>query len=169
MIILGIDPGSRVTGYGLIQCSAGRIRYKGGGRIKTCSEDLPGRLKTIFENLSVIIEQFQPEIAVVEKVFISVNPRSALTLGHARGSAICACAFHNLSIYEYTAREIKKTITGTGSATKDQVQFMVQLLLGFNDSKSQDETDALAGAITHFQITPAIDAIDRTVRCEVTP
>ena len=169
MRILGIDPGSRVTGYGVIESSTGQVRYIDSGAIKTSSDALPIRLSEIYHGISDVISTHQPETAVVEKVFVSVNPQSALKLGHARGSAICACAANLIDIYEYSAREIKKTITGSGSASKDQIQYMVQMLLTLSDTPGEDEADALAGALTHFQHIPLLESGSRELRREANP
>ncbi len=149
--ILGIDPGSRITGFGVIDCQVGQIRYVESGLIKPSTETLPSRLHQIYFGIKEIVERVKPDIAVVEKVFISVNPQSALMLGQARGAAICACGASNVKICEYAAKQIKSTVTGTGMASKEQVQYMVKMLLGLDKKLRVDEADALAGAITHFQ------------------
>ncbi len=157
--ILGIDPGSRVTGFGLIECSAKKIRYLDSGVIRLNEGELSERLFHIYEGISAVIQQHRPTIAAIEKVFVSINPQSALKIGHARGSAICACAANNLTISEYAAREIKQSMTGIGSADKDQVKYMVQMLLQLEDIQTRDESDALAVAITHYQRMPMLDSI----------
>ncbi len=154
MRVLGIDPGSRVTGYGVIFSSENHIRHIASGKIGMPKGNLPSRLHQIYQGIQEVIVEHQPQIAVVEKVFISVNPNSALLLGHARGSAICAAAAHKLEIFEYSTREIKKTVTGNGGATKEQVQFMVQMLMCLSELPGQDEADALATAIAHCQLMP---------------
>jgi len=115
---------------------------------------LPSRLNQIYQGIQQIVEKFQPQTAVVEDLFIAVNPRSALMLGHARGSAICALAASGIDIYEYSTREIKKSITGNGAAAKVQVQYMVRMLLCLPNEPKTDEADALASAITHYQHMP---------------
>ncbi len=157
--ILGVDPGSRITGYGLIDCDKSSMKYVASGSIKLRADNLSERLYRIFTDISALIDQHQPQIAAVEKVFVSVNPQSALKIGHARGSAICACASKSLVIEEYAAREIKRSVTGNGAANKDQVKFMVQMLLGLDQVDTQDEADALAVAITHYQFMPLIASI----------
>ena len=154
MKILGIDPGSRATGFGVIESSIGNIRYVASGCIRTVSGSLPERLGEIYHGISDVISLHNPDIAVVEQVFVSVNPRSALKLGHARGSAISACAAKMIKLYEYTPREIKKTVTGNGAATKEQVQYMVRMLLALDRELGEDEADALAGALAHYQHVP---------------
>jgi crossover junction endodeoxyribonuclease RuvC len=162
--ILGIDPGSRITGYGVIECRSERIQHVGSGSIKLPTGDLPGRLSEIYHQITDVICKYEPQIAVVEQVFVSVNPQSALLLGHARGSAIVACAASELEIYEYAARQIKKSITGSGSAAKEQIQYMVQMLLSLKKMPDPDEADALAGAITHYQHMPILDPVLRSHR-----
>ena len=157
--ILGIDPGSRVTGYGVIECNNNQIRYLDSGTVRLPEGTLAERLFQIFEGISAVCKRHRPHIASVEKVFVSVNPQSALKIGHARGSAICACAANDLPIVEYAAREVKQTVTGTGSASKDQVKYMVLMLLGLEKIQNQDEADALAAAITHYQHVPTMDSI----------
>lgn len=164
MRILGIDPGSRTTGYGVIDTETGRITHIGSGSIKTTKGALPARLGEIYHGICDVINQHQPDIAVVEEVFMSVNPQSALKLGQARGSAICACAANEIKLFEYSARVIKKTITGNGAATKEQVQYMVQMLLSLAKPLEEDEADALAGALTHFQFMPLLEPATREIR-----
>lgn len=167
--ILGIDPGSRVTGYGVIECNSNQIRYVSSGSIRLTEDDLSQRLHRIFESITGVIDRYQPQVAAVEQVFVSVNPQSALKIGHARGSAICACAANRLAIEEYSAREIKKSVTGTGSAKKDQVKYMVLMLLGLDEIQSQDEADALAAAITHFQHIPLKESIKNSPNRTASP
>ena len=162
MRILGIDPGSRVTGFGVIECDTNHIKYLDSGAIRLPQGSLSERLYQIFEGIGAVIKQHRPHVTAVEKVFVSVNPQSALKIGHARGSAICACAANGIEIHEYAAREIKRTVTGTGSASKEQVQYMVLMLLGLARVESQDEADALATAITHYQHIPLLDSIGDT-------
>ncbi len=160
MIILGIDPGSRVTGYGVVDATTNQLRRLGGGCIRTSGDDISPKLKEIYDGISEVIREYRPQVVAVEKVFVSINVKSALLLGHARGAAICACAADNLNIYEYSPRGIKKTITASGSATKDQVHFMVRAILNLKINVSQDESDALACAITHYQHIPMLQSID---------
>ncbi len=164
MRILGIDPGSRVTGYGIVDFSAGRLLYAGGGSLKLPTDTVADRLSAIYFGVGEVIERYRPNVAVVEQVFMSVNPQAALMLGQARGSAICACAAHKLEIAEYAAKLIKKTVTGTGMATKEQVQYMVKMLLNIDIPLDSDQADALAGAITHIHHAPssALAAAEKT-------
>ncbi|MDP8161614.1 crossover junction endodeoxyribonuclease RuvC [Pasteurella skyensis] len=148
-IILGIDPGSRVTGYGVIRQTGRQLEYLGSGAIRTKVEDLPTRLKRIYAGISEIIIQFQPEMFAIEQVFMSKNADSALKLGQARGTAIVAAVNHDLPVFEYAARLVKQTVVGSGSADKLQVQDMVTRILKLSATPQADAADALAIAITH--------------------
>ena len=128
-IILGIDPGSRVTGYGLINSVGSKLEYIACGCIRTKGSALPDRLKIIFAGICEVIEQFTPQQAAVEDVFMGRNAASALKLGQARGSAMVACLSHDLSVAEYSPRKVKQAVVGSGSADKIQVQHMVKALL----------------------------------------
>ncbi len=147
--ILGIDPGSRKAGFGIIDSSRYHANYVSSGVIRV--EKLIGsqRLKVIFESITQIIEQYKPNLMSIEKVFVYKNPNSALKLGQARGVIICAAALHNLPIIEYTPTQIKSTVVGNGHATKEQVQFMVTKLLKLTDTPQEDAADALASALCH--------------------
>jgi crossover junction endodeoxyribonuclease RuvC len=148
--ILGIDPGLRQTGYGLIEYSSqGTFKYIAAGRIKTPDGSLPMRLGVIFQDLSQLILQFTPSEAAIEQVFVNVNPQSTLLLGQARGSAICAMVAQQLPVNEYTALQIKQAVVGHGKAAKTQVQHMVQRLLSLPALPQADAADALACAICH--------------------
>lgn len=148
-IILGIDPGSRVTGYGVIQQNRRQLEYLGSGTIRTQVEDLPTRLKRIYAGVTEIITQFQPNMFAIEQVFMAKNADSALKLGQARGTAIVAAVNHDLPVFEYAARLVKQTVVGIGSADKVQVQEMVTRILKLSDKPQVDAADALAIAITH--------------------
>ncbi|MBR0574507.1 crossover junction endodeoxyribonuclease RuvC [Pasteurella atlantica] len=148
-IILGIDPGSRVTGYGVIRQTGRQLEYLGSGAIRTKVEDLPTRLKRIYAGISEIIIQFQPEMFAIEQIFMSKNADSALKLGQARGTAIVAAVNHDLPVFEYAARLVKQTVVGSGSADKVQVQDMVTRILKLSATPQADAADALAIAITH--------------------
>ncbi|MCL6405576.1 crossover junction endodeoxyribonuclease RuvC [Dickeya dadantii] len=148
-IILGIDPGSRVTGYGIVRQQGRQISYLGSGCIRTAVDDLPTRLKLIYAGVSEIITQFQPDYFAIEQVFMARNADSALKLGQARGAAIVAAANQSLPVFEYAARQVKQTVVGTGAAEKSQVQHMVKTLLKLPASPQADAADALAIAITH--------------------
>ncbi|MEO8627374.1 MAG: crossover junction endodeoxyribonuclease RuvC [Betaproteobacteria bacterium] len=148
--ILGIDPGLRVTGFGMIERSGQKLVYITSGIIRTPSKgELPERLKAILENLAEVILEHRPEQVAVEKVFVNVNPQSTLLLGQARGAAICAAVSRGLPVSEYTALQVKQAVVGNGHAAKQQVQDMVRRLLGLPGDPSADAADALACAICH--------------------
>lgn len=147
--ILGIDPGLRITGFGIIDKVGQQLYYVASGCIKTPAGDLPERLKVILNSLGEVINQHQPDQAAVEKVFVNVNPQSTLLLGQARGAAICAAVLANLPVGEYTALQVKQAVVGNGHADKEQVQLMVQRLLKLSGTPSPDAADALACAICH--------------------
>jgi crossover junction endodeoxyribonuclease RuvC len=150
MRILGIDPGSRITGYGVIAICGHEIGFVTCGTIRTAGEtDFSRRLLIIFQDLCEVISAHRPEVAAVEDIFINRNPRSALKLGHARGAAVVAALHNNLAVYDYTARKVKQSVAGYGQAEKGQVQHMVRSLLGLDSIPSEDAADALAVAICH--------------------
>ena len=148
-IILGIDPGSRVTGYGLINAVGNKLEYVGCGCIRTQTQDLPQRLKIIHAELIKVIEQFSPQESAVEEVFMGRNASAALKLGQARGAAMVACLSSALPVAEYSARKVKQAVVGNGAADKAQVQHMVKALLSISDNIAEDAADALAVAICH--------------------
>lgn len=148
-IILGIDPGSRVTGYGVINSVGNKLQYIDCGCIRTESKSFPERLLTIFDELNSLIERHAPQQAAVEEVFMGRNASSALKLGQARGSAMVACLSHQLEVAEYSARQVKQAVVGSGAADKSQVQHMVKAILGISDTLPEDAADALAVAICH--------------------
>jgi len=147
--ILGIDPGLRITGFGVIDKNGDDLTYVSSGCVKTSEGALPSRLKLILDNLGEIITQYQPEHVAIEQVFVNINPKSTLLLGQARGAAICAAVMNNLVVAEYTALQIKQAVVGNGHAKKDQVQEMVMRLLNLISNPSADAADALACAICH--------------------
>lgn len=148
-LILGIDPGSRITGYGIVREHAGQCEYVTSGCVRLGDGPFPERLKHIFQNLSQLIESYQPTILSIEQVFLARNPDSALKLGQARGAAIVAGVHAGLEVHEYTARQVKQSIVGTGAAEKSQVQHMVTQLLGLSGMPQADAADALAVAMCH--------------------
>jgi crossover junction endodeoxyribonuclease RuvC len=148
-IILGIDPGSRVTGYGIIKASNQEVHYISSGCIRTSEGEFSQRLLQIFNGVCELMEQYHPDEVAIEQVFMHQNPSSALKLGHARGVAIVACASHRLNVSEYSPRAIKQAVAGYGAAEKSQVQHMVIQLLSLNASPQSDAADALAIAICH--------------------
>ncbi len=147
--ILGIDPGSQVTGYGVIDMAGNRATHVANGSIPIRDDELGAKLRTIFEAIHAIAGAFQPNEVSVERVFMHRNPDSALKLGQARGAAIVACATQSLPIYEYTPTEIKQAIVGRGNAAKVQVQHMIKVLLCLNETPQADAADALAIALGH--------------------
>jgi crossover junction endodeoxyribonuclease RuvC len=148
--ILGIDPGLRVTGFGVIGREGQRLEYVTSGCVKTRdSGELPERIRAILEGLAEVIATHRPEQVAIEKVFVNVNPKSTLLLGQARGAAICAAVLARLPVAEYTALQVKQAVVGTGGARKEQVQEMVKRLLRLPGHPSPDAADALACAICH--------------------
>ena len=148
--ILGIDPGLRVTGFGVISVTGGNLVFLACGCIRSdARETLPERLRMILTDLSAVIAREQPTEVAVEKVFVNVNPQSTLLLGQARGAAICAAVHAELPVSEYTALQVKQAVVGHGKAAKEQVQDMVRRLLKLPGAPSSDAADALACAIAH--------------------
>ena len=148
-IVLGIDPGSRVTGFGVIQVVGGQSSYVASGCIRLGEQALPQRLGQIFQSLSEVIERYQPTQAAIEQVFMAKNADSALKLGQARGAAILAVVEKGLPIAEYAARSVKQSVVGRGDADKLQVQHMVMTLLKLANKPQADAADALAIALCH--------------------
>lgn len=149
--ILGIDPGSRRTGFGVVELAAGRSRYVASGVIQAGDGDFPGRLRTIFEGLAAVIGEHRAAEAAIEQVFVNRNADSALKLGQARGAAICACASRDLAVSEYGPRAVKQALVGGGGADKRQVAYMVRMILGLEGRLQEDAADALAIALCHAQ------------------
>ncbi|BAO45157.1 crossover junction endodeoxyribonuclease RuvC [Thiolapillus brandeum] len=149
MRILGIDPGSRVTGFGVIDSDGRQSRHVFSGCIRTSSKDFCARLGEIFNGIQQVLEEHAPQQVAVEQVFMAANASSALKLGHARGAAITAAVVAQLPVYEYTPRAVKLALVGTGAAQKEQVQHMIRLLLGQLQPMGLDESDALAVALCH--------------------
>ena len=152
MRVLGVDPGSRATGWGVVERSSGGVRYIAHGTIRTSAGPLEVRLAQIFRQLGEAIEAHRPERAVVERVFVASNPRSALVLGQARGAVLAAIGSAGVPVDELAAKEIKKAVTGVGSADKAQVQAMVARLLSLPSPPQQDAADALAAALCRAQM-----------------
>jgi len=147
--VLGIDPGSRVTGYGVIDVDAGRLRYVASGCIRTITGEMPARLRELLLGLEELLALYKPEQVAIEQIFIARNPVSALKLGQARGVALAACISRGVSIHDYAPRQVKLAVTGTGKAAKEQVQHMVRALLALPGTPQADAADALAIAICH--------------------
>jgi crossover junction endodeoxyribonuclease RuvC len=149
MRILGIDPGSRLTGYGLIEDSPQGLRYIASGSIRVTEDYFPDRLKQIFENLLQIVELHRPEQMAIEQVFMHINADSALKLGQARGAAIRAVQAAGLPVFEYSAKQVKQAVVGKGNAAKTQVQHMVKILLNIQGDLQTDAGDALGICLCH--------------------
>jgi len=150
MRVLGIDPGSRITGYGLIDKEGNRLIHVDNGAIFTDShKDFPMRLQRIYRGLTEIIERYRPDSVAVENIFFATNVQSALKLGQARGAAIVAGVNAGLPVYEYTALQVKQAVVGHGRADKQQVQKMLKVLLNLPEIAQEDASDALATAICH--------------------
>lgn len=163
MRILGIDPGLRRTGFGVIDVQGSRLHYVASGTIIVPS-DLPlaERLKVILDNIREVAQSTQPTVSALEKVFVNTNPASTLLLGQARGAAMCALADSQLDVHEYTALQIKKSVVGNGHAAKEQVQKMVQHLLALSGLPAADSADALACAICHAHFNPLSQRLKET-------
>jgi len=160
MIILGIDPGLRTTGFGVIEKHGQRLRYIASGTIKTGLEGaLPPRLKVILSGIGEVVATYRPACAAIEKVFVNVNPQSTLLLGAARGAAISALVGADLEVAEYTPAEVKQAVVGTGKAVKAQVQDMVARLLKLPGLPGSDAADALGIAICHANSHDALALI----------
>ena len=149
MRVLGIDPGSRRTGFGIIKMSGNKSNYITSGIIKITAKELPERLHTIYQQVSHVVSEFKPDVLAIEQVFVHKNANSALKLGHARGAAICAALNQEVPVFEYAARQIKQAVVGYGAADKQQVQRMITMLLSLTGLPSEDAADALAVALCH--------------------
>jgi crossover junction endodeoxyribonuclease RuvC len=152
MRILGIDPGLRTTGFGIVDVVGADLRYVASGTISTQHLDtkaLPARLKVLFDGIGEVVQRYQPNCASIEIVFVNVNPQSTLLLGQARGALIAALVFTNLPVAEYTALQMKQAVVGYGRADKTQIQEMVRRLLSLSGLPGTDAADALGLAITH--------------------
>lgn len=148
--ILGIDPGSRTTGYGVVETSAHGLRYVASGCIRVQEAGgFPARLKQIFDGVLEVVALYQPTQVAIEQVFMHRNADSALKLGQARGAAICAAMHRDLPVHEYAARQVKQALVGVGGADKEQVQHMVKILLGIRGDMPLDASDALAIGLCH--------------------
>jgi len=148
-LILGIDPGSRKTGFGIINYVSGRSEYVTSGVIRLPQSGLPERLRVIFDCVTELVELHSPQEVAVEQVFLAKSADSALKLGQARGAAIAACATRDMPVTEYSARQIKLSVVGSGAADKYQVQHMVKILLNLPEAPQEDAADALAAAVCH--------------------
>lgn len=152
--IIGIDPGLRQTGFGVIDFDKKKPEYISSGVIKTSADnlDLPERLKVIFHEVSSVIKKYKPNQMCIEKTFVNMNANSSLALGQARGVSMAAAIQNELKIFEYTALQIKKSVVGNGHAQKIQVQSMIQKLLNLSEMLGPDSSDALACILCHHQV-----------------
>lgn len=148
--VLGIDPGSVITGWGVVETDGNRLLHVDNGGIFTRQKEFHHRLREIYEGISEIVKTYQPTYVSMEQVFVSRNAQSALKLGHARGVALIVVLNAGLQVSEYTPSQIKKAVTGSGRADKEQVGLMVQSLLGLPEPAQTDASDALATAICHL-------------------
>jgi crossover junction endodeoxyribonuclease RuvC len=162
--ILGIDPGLRVTGFGVIEQAGSRLKYVTSGCVRSGEGELAARLKTLLEGLGEVIAANRPQQVAVEKVFVNVNPQSTLLLGQARGAAICAAVIAGLPVAEYTALQVKQAVVGKGKAKKEQVQHMVRRLLALPGDPSPDAADALACAICYAHASGLGRVLNRDLR-----
>ena len=158
-LILGIDPGSRKTGFGIIDHSRGRSEYVTSGVIRLPENSLPERLGVIYESVSELVELHRPQDLAIEQVFLARSAGSALKLGQARGAAIVACVSRAMQVSEYSARQIKQSVVGTGAADKAQVQHMVRVLLRLAAEPAEDAADALAAALCHAHTRRSLASI----------
>ena len=147
--MLGIDPGSQRTGFGVLDATGSRLTYVASGVIRTGQAEFAARLCEIFRCMRSVVAQYQPHEIAIEKVFVNRNPDSALKLGQARGAAICGTADANAVVFEYATRQIKQAVVGTGNAEKGQVQLMMRSLLKLDGPVASDAADALAAAVCH--------------------
>jgi len=147
--ILGIDPGSRITGFGVLDFVADRAYYVASGAVRSVDGDFAARLRLIFRSVAEIATEYHPDAVVIESIFVHRNAMSALKLGQARSAALCATFGLDIAVYEYAPREIKQAVVGNGAATKTQVQHMVRSLLQLQGEPSPDAADALAAALCH--------------------
>jgi crossover junction endodeoxyribonuclease RuvC len=147
--VLGIDPGSQRTGFGVVDAAGSRLTYVASGVIRTGQGDFAARLCEIFRCVQTVVAQYRPQEIAIERVFVNRNPDSALKLGQARGAAICATADAQAEIFEYATRQIKQAVVGSGNAEKAQVQLMMKSLLKLDGPISADAADALATAVCH--------------------
>ena len=159
--ILGIDPGLRVTGYGVVEAHGQRLVYVASGCIRAGTGSLPTRLGIIARDLAYVIGEYAPTEVAVERVFVNVNPHSTLLLGQARGAAIAAAVLAGLPVTEYTAGQVKQAVVGGGRAQKPQVQEMVRRLLTLSGVPSPDAADALAAALCHVHASTGVGSLGR--------
>ena len=159
--IIGVDPGSRSTGYGIIDVGGARLVHVASGFVRAAEGEWPERLRRIFEELGAVIDAHDARELVIEKVFVHRNASSALKLGQARGAAILAGAMRSLAVHEYSPNEVKQAVTGKGHASKEQIQYMTRVLLALRKPPQTDQADALAVAICHAHMRATIARRER--------
>lgn len=162
--VLGIDPGSRFTGWGIVRANGNELHHVAHGVLKLGNKAMELRLREIYLGVSDLISDHQIDRFAIESSFVSDNPQTAIKLGQARGVAIAAAAVNDLTVAEYAPREIKQATVGTGRATKDQVQYMVKVLLNLQEAPNTDSADALAVSICDIHAKRYQASIDRGIR-----
>lgn len=169
--ILGIDPGSNITGFGIIDAVKGKYRYITSGSIHTGKNHLSKQLQQIYSGIFDLVTAYKPDEVAIEQVFMHASPRSALKLGQARGAAIVAAVRDNIDIAEYSARQVKQAVVGYGNAEKTQVAHMVKILLNLKNKLQVDEADALAIAICHANSLGVLGSgtVLQSLSCESMP
>ncbi len=161
-LILGIDPGSRITGFGVVNWLGNQCTYVDSGCIRLTHESLPDRLQQIYQGITQLATTYSPQEMAIEKVFMARNPDSALKLGQARGAAIVAGVNQGMPVSEYSARQVKQAVVGKGAASKDQVQHMVTVLLKLEKTPQEDAADALGIALCHAHTQQSLIRMART-------
>jgi len=164
MVILGIDPGSRITGFGVIKIQDNKVYYVASGCIRITETGTARRLKQIADDTTEVINIYAPTESAIEQIFMFQNPGAALKLGQARGVAMCTLAINNLEVSEYSAKQVKQAVVGTGGAAKSQVQHMIQSILGLSKKPQEDAADALAIAICHYHSSKSLARINGASR-----
>lgn len=161
--ILGIDPGSRITGYGVIDSNGRHSLHVAHGCVRIDAPDIAGKLGVIFRGVDDVIEEFRPQVVAIEQVFVARNPGSALKLGQARGAAICAAVMRGLEVAEYSPRSIKQAVVGSGAADKAQVQHMISRLLNLKVTLPADAADALGVSLCHAHTDTSLTRMTKAV------
>ncbi len=161
-LILGIDPGSRITGFGVVNWLGNQCTYVDSGCIRLTQESLPERLQQIYQGITELATVYSPQEMAIEKVFMARNPDSALKLGQARGAAIVAGVNQGMPVSEYSARQVKQAVVGKGAASKEQVQHMVTVLLKLEKTPQEDAADALGIALCHAHTQQSLIRMART-------
>lgn len=164
MRVLGIDPGSRITGLGVVELQGSDLVGVQSQTVRLGDGELSQRLGAIHHAVTTMIKETKPDVVAVEQVFMATNAKAALTLGHARGSAVCAAVVAGVPVTEYSAKQIKQAVVGTGGAAKTQVQHMVRVLLGLTKTPQSDAADALACAICHLHSAQMQQKLSRGTR-----